>query len=93
MYNVGIDETTAGTAQQTQRAYNFTFERYLNEQLASTGCTFTMTLYSDPDTFRAAGARGEVDIFFTGPGVGVCLQVRIILGALQASCGVPISLS
>ena len=77
VYNVGMDANTAGSPQQTQQAYNFTFERYLNEQLASTGCTFTMTLYSDPDSFQAAGVRGEVDIFFVGPGVFVCLQVGL----------------
>lgn len=34
-----------------------------------------MTLYSDPDAYRAAAVNGEVDIFFSGPGVFACLQV------------------
>ena len=75
VYNIGVDASTAGTSQSTQLAYNLTFVHYLNTQLASTGCTFTMTLYSDPDTYRAAAINGEVDIFFSGPGVFACLQV------------------
>ena len=81
VYNVGFDANTAGNSQQTQQAYNLTFVAYLNEQLAATNCTFNMILYSDPDAYRLAAIRGEVDIFFSGPGVLVCLQVGCV--ALQ----------
>lgn len=75
-YNVGIDANTAGTSLLTEQAYNLTFVNYLNEQLAAvTECKFRMTLYSDPDAYRAAAIRGELDFLFAGPGVLVCLQV------------------
>ena len=37
-----------------------------------------MTLYPSPDIFVAAVVSEEVDLFFTGPGVFVCLQVSYI---------------
>lgn len=72
---VGIDANTWGDT-STESLYNFTFERYLNEQLsATTLCTFQMVLFTSIDAFVAAGISRSVDIYFAGPGVFVCLQV------------------
>ncbi len=70
-YTVGVDANTWGLA-GTEQLYNLTFEKYLT---AETGCTFSMTLFTSPDDFVAAGLNGSVDVFFAGPGVFACLQV------------------
>lgn len=70
---MGIDANIWGT--QTEQLWNSTFVTYLS---AETNCTFTMTLYPSPDIFVAAVVSEEVDLFFTGPGVFVCLQVSYI---------------
>ncbi|DBA92675.1 TPA: hypothetical protein ACH3X1_002887 [Trebouxia sp. C0004] len=72
-YNVGVDANTYGVT-ATEQMYYPTFQTYLS---AETGCTFTMTLFTSPDLFVAAGLNGSVDVFFAGPGVFVCLQSQL----------------
>ena len=71
-YTVGVDANTWGTT-ETKMLYNFTFEKYLSEE---TGCNFSITVFNSVDQFLAAGLNGDIDVFFAGPGVTVCLQVR-----------------
>ncbi len=73
-YTVGVDANTSGVT-LTEQMYYPTFQTYLS---AETGCNFTVTLFTSPDSFVAAGLNGSVDVFFAGPGVFVCLQVERI---------------
>ena len=81
---IGIDSSPWGDL-ATRNLYNYTFERYLNEQLSyTTSCTFKLVLFQGIDTFVAAGVARSIDIFFSGPGVFVCLQVTFCLTAFLA---------
>ena len=71
---IGIDANTWGES-VTGILYNYTFEVYLNEQLKGTSYTFQTVLFDTVDDFAAAGLNHSVDIFLTGPGMFVCLQV------------------
>lgn len=71
---IGIDANTWGEA-ATENLYNYTFDVYLNEQLKGTSFTFQTVLFNSIDDFAAAGLNHSVDIFLTGPGMFVCLQV------------------
>ena len=71
---VGIDANSWGDAAK-ENLYNYTFDVYLSEQLKSTSFTFQTVLFDTVDDFAAAGLSRSVDMFLTGPGIFVCLQV------------------